>query len=73
VTRFQGGQFVFCLLFIMQGAGTFPFAFSRFEGARVVDAHRALGNGHNAEIGPMTAAALDGIGDLLDVVGNFRD
>jgi hypothetical protein len=73
VTRFQGGEFVFRLLFIMQGAGAFTLAFGRLEAARVVDAHCALGDGHNAEIGSVAAATLDGIGDLLDVVGNLRD
>ena len=36
-------------------------------------AHRAFGHGHDAEIGSAPAAAPDGLGDFLDVVGNFRN
>ena len=71
VTRLEGGELVLRLLFIVQGAGAFPFAFGGFEGARVFQAHRALGHGHNAEICPVPAATLDGVGDFLHVVGKL--
>jgi hypothetical protein len=73
VARFERDDLVFCLLFIVQRPRALALGFGGFERARVLNAHRAFGHGNNAEIRPVTAAAFDGIGDFLNVVGNFRD
>ena len=58
----------------MQGPRAFSLAvFGGGKGARVLHAHRALGHGHDAEIGSVPAAAPDGFGNFLHVVGNFRN
>ena len=70
---FERGQFHFRFLLVMQRPRAAALVLGGGEGAVVVNALRALGHGHDAEIGSAPAAAPDGLGDLLDAVGNLRN
>jgi len=71
VADFQRGKFDLRLFFVVQGFGAFEFFFGGIHGAKIVPAHRAFGHGDDAEIGPVPAAAADGVSNFHDVVGNF--
>ena len=59
------------LQLLVQGLGAFESLFGYSKDARIVLAHRALGDRHNTEVAPLLAALADGLGDTLHLVGDF--
>jgi len=73
VPGLERGQFHFGLLLVVQGPRASAFVLGGGEGAGVINAHGAFSHGHDAEVGSAPAATLDGLGNLLDAVGDFRN